>query len=245
MTREEAKFLLRAYRPDGQDAGLPEFARALEWVDQDPELKQWFESENAFDRAMVTKVNQEKVPEDLLASILVANKVARPPRTAWTLGGVKWAVAVVFAGAILMTALKGRGNDDLAPFRSDVMAHLKVPGHQFDFEAKNFSELKSWMDARDVKMDVGPIDHLTSLPTHGCKIMDWGGQIVTLICFELPDRRNVHLFVFHEMQMADPKGLEEPLWQEEEGWTTVGWTTGSDLFMLAGQIPKQDLRQYL
>jgi hypothetical protein len=66
-----------------------------------------------------------------------------------------------------------------------------------------------------------------------------------LICFELPDRRNVHLFVFPEMPMADPKGLEEPLWQEEEGWTTVGWTTGSDLFMLAGQIPKQDLRQYL
>jgi len=52
-------------------------------VDQDPELKHWFESENAFDRAMVTKVNLEKVPEDLLASILVANKVARPPRTAW------------------------------------------------------------------------------------------------------------------------------------------------------------------
>lgn len=245
MTHEEAKFLLRAYRPDGRDAGLPEFAKALELVDQDPELKAWFESENAFDRAMVTKVNEEKVPEDLLASILVANKVARPHRSVWAMDGLKWAVALLFAGAILMTALKGRGNDHLARYRSDVMAHLKVPGHRFDFQSKEFTELKLWMDTQNMKMDVGSIDHLTSLPTHGCKIMDWEGQKVTLICFELPDRRNVHLFVFHQMQMADPSGLKEPLWLEEEGWTTVGWTAGEDLFMLAGQIPKQELRQYL
>ena len=245
MTKEEAKFLLRAYRPDGQDAGLPEFAKALEWVDKDPELKAWFESENAFDRAMASKVNQDKVPDDLLASILVANKVTRPHRKVWGFGGLKWVAALLFAGAIIMTALKGRGNDLLTPYRSDVMAHLKVPGHHFDYQSRDFAELKSWMDSQDRRMDAGAIQHLTSLPTHGCKIMDWEGQMVTLICFELPDRRSVHLFVFHQMQMADPKGLEEPLWREEEGWTTVGWTSGSDLFMLAGQVPMQDLRQYL
>lgn len=246
MTHEEAKFLLRAYRPNGQDAHLPEFAKALELVDQDPDLKAWFETELAFDQAVVAKVSQEKVPDDLLASILVSNKVTRPHNSAWSWGSLKWAAALVLLGAILFTALKGLGNDHLERYRNDIMAHLKVPGHHFDYISHDFSELKSWMDTQDTpNMNIESIQHLTALPTHGCKIMDWEGQKVTLICFQLPDLRTVHLFVFHEMKMADPKGLEEPVWQEDGGWTTVGWTTGADLFMLAGQIPKQDLRQYL
>ena len=247
MTIEEAKFILQAYRPDGQDASLPEFREALQLVDQNLELKTWFEQERAIDHVLAEKLSAERPPEDLLSSILVSNKVVQPAPTAWTGSLIKWAVAVFLVGAILFTAIQNnRSADDLAYFRSEIMAHLNVIGHSFDHESNRFSDLKAWLDTNGVApLQTEPIRRLTDLPTYGCKVMDWNGQKVTLICFRLADFRSVHLFVFHDMKMAHPEQHLEPSWQESDGWTTVGWTQNSDLFMLAGKIPKQDLRQYL
>jgi hypothetical protein len=246
MTIEEAKFILQAYRPGGQDAALPEFQEALQLVEQDDELMQWFEGEHAFDQAIARKVSAQKPPEELLTSILVANKIVRPSPSAWTGSVLKWGVALFLVSAILVTAIRNNRPDDLAQFRSEIMAHLKIPGHSFDHESTQFGELKKWLDSNGMPpLQIEPIHHLTSLPTHGCKVMDWNGQKVTLICFELTDRRNVHLFVFHHMNIENPDLLMEPRWQESDGWATVGWTKNTDLFMLAGKIPMQELRQYL
>jgi len=43
MDSGEAKFILSAYRPEGQDASDPRFAEALEQVRRDPILQRWFE----------------------------------------------------------------------------------------------------------------------------------------------------------------------------------------------------------
>ena len=246
MTIEEAKFILQAYRLGGQDSELPEFNEALKLVEQNEELKTWFEQEHAFDQAVAQKLSAEQPPKELLTSILVANKIVRPTPATWTGSLVKWGVALFLVSAILITAIRNNRSDDLAYFRSEIMAHLKIPGHSFDHQSNHFGEIKNWLDANGMpSLQVEPIHHLTSLPTHGCKVMDWDGQKVTLICFELTDRRNVHLFVFHQMHIENPELLLEPHWQESDGWTTVGWTKNSDLFMLAGKIPMQELRQYL
>jgi hypothetical protein len=246
MTIEEAKFILQAYRPGGQDAELPEFEEALQLLEHNEELKTWFEEEHAIDQAIAQKFSSEKPPEELLTSILVANKIVRPAPPAWTGSVLKWGVALFLISAILVAAIRNHRSDDLAYYRSEIMAHLKIPGHSFDHQSSQFGEIMSWLDANGMpSLQVEPIHHLTSLPTHGCKVMDWDGQKVTLICFELTDRRNVHLFVFHQMKIENEASLLEPHWQESDGWTTVGWTKNSDLFMLAGKIPMQELRQFL
>jgi hypothetical protein len=246
MTIEEAKFILQSYRPGGQDAELPEFKEALKLVEENGKLRTWFEEQHAFDQAIAQKLSAEKPPEELLASILVANKIVRPAPSTWAGSLVKWGVALFLISAILITAFRNNRSDNLAYFRSRIMAHLTIPGHSFDHQSSQFGEIKNWLDNNGMPaLQVEPIHHLTSLRTHGCKVMDWNGQKVTLICFQLRDRRTVHLFVFHQMNIKNPDLLLEPNWQESDGWTTVGWTKNSDLFMLAGQIPMQELRQYL
>ena len=49
MKNQEAKFILGAYRPDGQDAGDPVFAEALSQAERDPDLRTWFERGRKFD----------------------------------------------------------------------------------------------------------------------------------------------------------------------------------------------------
>jgi len=78
MNNQEAKFILAAYRPGGQDASDPLFAEALEQVRRDPELATWFEAEQHFDAAMSEKLKGEPVPPELRANILAARKIVRP-----------------------------------------------------------------------------------------------------------------------------------------------------------------------
>ena len=56
MNNEEAKLILQAYRPGGQDANDPRFREALEQARRDPELARWFANEQALDSRISTKV---------------------------------------------------------------------------------------------------------------------------------------------------------------------------------------------
>ena len=51
MDKEQAKFILQSFRPDGADAQDPDFAEALALAAQDRELGDWLASERAQDAA--------------------------------------------------------------------------------------------------------------------------------------------------------------------------------------------------
>ena len=54
MDNREAKFILNAYRPGGQDANDPRFAEGLEQVRRDPILERWFVDSIAFEGAIAS-----------------------------------------------------------------------------------------------------------------------------------------------------------------------------------------------
>ncbi|HZL45889.1 MAG TPA: hypothetical protein VFC28_06650, partial [Opitutaceae bacterium] len=70
MNNEQARFLLRAYRPSGRDAGDPAFADALRQAQGDPALGTWFAGEQAFDAAVAAKMRALAPPAGLREAIL-------------------------------------------------------------------------------------------------------------------------------------------------------------------------------
>ena len=76
MDNRDAKFILGAYRPSGQDARHPPFAQALEQARRDPILQRWFKESVAFDAAVTDKVRAAVPPGDLRESILAGVKVS-------------------------------------------------------------------------------------------------------------------------------------------------------------------------
>jgi hypothetical protein len=78
MDNREAKFILNAYRPGGQDAHDPRFVEALDQVRRDPILQHWFDESVAFDAAMTEKLFAIPVPSDLRESILTGVKSLAP-----------------------------------------------------------------------------------------------------------------------------------------------------------------------
>ena len=73
MDKEQARFILRSFRPDGADAEDQDFAEALKLALENRELGEWLASERAFDAAFSKALADVDLPghlrEDILACL--------------------------------------------------------------------------------------------------------------------------------------------------------------------------------
>jgi hypothetical protein len=70
MDKEQARFVLQSFRPDGADARDPDFAEALALAAGDRELGEWLARERAQDAAFAAALTDVAIPEDLRESIM-------------------------------------------------------------------------------------------------------------------------------------------------------------------------------
>jgi hypothetical protein len=70
MDKEEARFILRCFRPDGADAENPEFSAALTLAAKDRELSEWLVTERAQDAAFAQALARVEIPDGLRHEIL-------------------------------------------------------------------------------------------------------------------------------------------------------------------------------
>ena len=69
MDREQARFVLQSFRPDGADAGDPDFAEALKLALENRELGEWLASERAFDAEFAVALSSVDLPGNLREDI--------------------------------------------------------------------------------------------------------------------------------------------------------------------------------
>ena len=69
MDREQAKFILRSFRPDGADVADRDFAEALKLSTEDRELGDWLAKERAFDSVFAEAMAGIDIPKSLRQEI--------------------------------------------------------------------------------------------------------------------------------------------------------------------------------
>ncbi|MGB0774320.1 MAG: hypothetical protein ACPG32_02315 [Akkermansiaceae bacterium] len=70
MDKEQAKFILQSFRPDGADASNEDFAQALQLAAEDRELGEWLAGERATDASFAAALNDVEIPEQLRLQLL-------------------------------------------------------------------------------------------------------------------------------------------------------------------------------
>lgn len=70
MDKEQARFILRSFRPDGADVNDQDFAEALALAMENRELGEWLANERAFDAAFAKALASVELPENLRHDIL-------------------------------------------------------------------------------------------------------------------------------------------------------------------------------
>jgi hypothetical protein len=77
MDKEEARFILRCFRPDGADAENPDFAEALAWAAKDRELGEWLARERSSDAGFAKALTAVGIPASLREEILAGLALER------------------------------------------------------------------------------------------------------------------------------------------------------------------------
>jgi hypothetical protein len=70
MDKEQARFILQSFRPDGADVDNRDFAEALAMAARDRELGEWLAAERAFDASFATALASIELPQSLRDDIL-------------------------------------------------------------------------------------------------------------------------------------------------------------------------------
>jgi len=245
MDNREAKFILNAYRPGGQDAGDPRFAEALEQARRDPVLERWFSESIAFDATVAKKLCAIEVPVDLRENILVGAKVSRPLRSSF----VKWSVAAALVTMAILGSLIWRETrpPHLSGWQSqalDVISLLVKSESRFNAQSHNAHELVAWLRTNDAPAPQALPRELEKRESVGCKTFSWNGIPISVICFIRTDGGLIHLVTMNASG-SDRTINGRPELVQQGQWATATWREGKVVYMLALEGSRDQLRTYL
>lgn len=195
MNNDEAKFILRAYRPSGRDAGDPTFAAALAQAQLDPMLKAWFNREQGIDMVVAGKLREIMPPAGLRDRILAGGRASRRIRpmqrrvAAWL--GVAAGIIVVLG---LSEVWQGRrveaARQDYAQFALQDTRH----GNHHAVHGAGMQAVLAMLGGDGVALPGAlPLD-LKKLKADGCRTVRFAGQEAFEICFKR-DGEWYHLYV--------------------------------------------------
>jgi hypothetical protein len=246
MNREEAQFILRAYRPSGEDAHDPQFEEPLALVRNDPELARGFALEQALDAAIAARIHSVPAPPHLATRLLLARKVIRPRpwwrKPAWVAAAAS--IALLISAASLWLLLRRSGDKDFASFRGTMIeASLDMTKH-IDVMGLDAEELKQWLIEHRGQPDFVLPPGLANKGIMGCKVLEWHGHQVTLLCLKFGGK-HVDVFVVNESDLPGVPLGAAPVFASERGMTTAAWRREGKIYFLAGNIPESDLKQLL
>jgi hypothetical protein len=227
MTRDEAKFILAAYRPDGGDASDPALAGALQQSGLDPALGLWFERSRAFDTAVAARLAEIAPPPGLREAIIAGARMSRrpvPERSSqpWLRRWVALAAAVaVLLGVGLWSRVRVvSGPSALAEFALDDLVH----GHHGG-SGEPTSELEHRLAATAQPLPAEVAVNFAQLRATGCRTLHFAGRDVLEVCFARGGGE-FHLYVMPRNGEGDYAGGRAPfLVARAEGAAAV-WSDG-------------------
>jgi hypothetical protein len=245
MNREEAQFILHAYRANGEDANDPQFVEALALVRSDPELARWFAREQTLDAAISARIHSVSPPPHLATQLLLARKVIPPQpwwrKPAWVAAAAS--IALLISAASLWV-LRKNGERDFASFRATMIeASLDMTNH-LDVMGLDADELKRWLIEHRGQAGFVLPPSLAAKGIMGCKVLEWHGHRVTLLCLKFGGK-HVDVFVINQSDLPRASLLATPHFSSERGLTTAAWRREGKIYFLAGNIPEPDLKKLL
>jgi hypothetical protein len=234
---------LQAMRPSGQDAAQPEMVEAMRAAEQDPVLGDWLAKEQAFDRSFAAHLATVQPPAHLQATILAGVRASRQAK------GRRTKVWRVLAAAAAVALLAGIGYRELSPrpliepplaqFRHEMIQTLESV-HALDHKSARADEVKQWLAEHQGIADAGIPVGLSERETIGCKLFEWHGAQVTLICFRPcpsgdPQSASAHLFVVDEKdapELLNAFRAQAPAFAESNAWTSAVWQREGKIHLL-------------
>lgn len=246
MTNQEAKRILSAYRPDGEDAA-PFFADALKQAERDPELARWFDEQRRFDHSVAAALEGIPVPPEAKREVLVAGRMEARVRSfpRW-IGGL--AAALILTGGLVFAWLAFGPEEPGATIAAGdgparFFVEMTAQAMPFDYRADSVSDLSVWLQGRGAPFPNGLPETMANAEAAGCQVFERAdGKIISLLCL-VRDGEFVHLFVTEETDPAFA-GFPRNTWIEEAGWHAYSWHGEGRGYVALSRAPRDELEPW-
>ncbi|MFI5336235.1 MAG: hypothetical protein ACHQ5A_05605 [Opitutales bacterium] len=227
MNNDEAKFILRAYRPNGRDAQDATFTAALRQSRGDPDLGAWFERERNHDQAVAAKLAEVAPPAGLREAILAGGQVSRG-RAQPKLKRVTFWLALA-AGLTLLISLDGvwqgrRSAAEAARF-AEFAANDVLHGRHQEAHGDVLTGLVKRLGSAEVKLPGALAINLDELKANGCRTIKFAGRDVLEVCFARHGQM-FHLYVLPRGLAPGPAIATKPELLASDGTAVAVWSDG-------------------
>lgn len=240
MNNQEAQFILRAYRAQGQDASDPHFAAALEQARLDPVLGQWLAREQALDGAISGCLSEIQPPAHLRASILAGAKASR--LTPWWRRPITLTLAASLTVLLALAAL-GRSSPR-GPLTGRELAQRAARdvriSHAFMSHPQP-NRVSQWISTSAAPLRDGFPFTVSDLRADGCRTARLAGIEVFEICFDRGGE--YHLFIAHRSSVEHPPADIE--FSESLGLATARWSDSEHVYVLVSRAGSEALKRIL
>lgn len=242
MNNHDAKFLLQAYRPGGDDSADPQMAVALDQAARDPQLGEWLARERAFDGVVSEKLRAVTPPAGLREAILAggrasgASQVARTSKAWWRVAQAQWmglAAALVLAAATALIVLPRAAEPGLDALAQTALREMQG-AHGEPTMAQDAGALGSWLQNPATRFAAGVPMEFGRIKSEGCRVLKVGGREVLEVCF-LRDGGEYHFYVGRREDFKIPANGAAPMLVAQGGLATVTWADARNVYVLAGE----------
>jgi hypothetical protein len=259
MNREEARLILQVYRPGGQDADDPHFAEALALAKRDPELAAWFAEQHKFDAMVSRGLQKIAAPSQLKSQILASGqKSARPesfvepPVANWWRNLFSFNSPVAWAAAIILIFIclgifwgKPGGDARFADFSARMVFSARNDTNHVDAKIRDMKQVVAWLAERHGENKfVLPVALNGENGLMGCRILDWRGQKVSMLCYLLKNSGHMDLFVADAKIFSDAPP-DKPRFAASGGMPTASWSRDGVAYLIVGFGNETDLEKAL
>ncbi len=246
MNNDEAKFVLRAYRPGGGDAGDPAMAAALEQAKRDPALAAWLERERVHDAAVAAKLRTIAPPAGLRDAILAGARAgavrAEAPRSArrwrgWLAMAATVTVLASLAGWWRFAPVGGESFEEFA-------VNFVDRGFRLQKHSADVAELKAWLAEKRGPLPAALPAEFAQLRALGCRTLDFRGRDVSLVCFERGGKE-FHVFVARREAIPDTLESAAPNFRSHGKLVAGAWSDGRNHYVVVSDADMPALKRVL
>lgn len=241
MSSEEAKQILLLYRTH-TDAQDPEMAGALQQVQRDASLEQWFSQHCRVQEKLRLAFAELPVPADLKEAILSGRKIVRPvfswPRPAWLAA----AAAVVVLLGLAALWLRPGPLERFALFRAR-MVRTAMHDYRMETRTNDLARLQAILLKKG-----GPRNYTIPKPLQGMRVIGgghipWGNESASMLCFDPGDKQMLFLFVINRSAIKGEPG-KTPKLAKISQFQTASWSDAINTYVLVGPDDPDFIRKY-
>jgi hypothetical protein len=243
MNDNEAKFLLRAFRPDGSDALDPRFADALAQAEKSPALQSWFKREKSFDCAIAGKLREVQPSAGLRDAILAGGRVSQRPQTRRK--NFAWLALAASIALTLTVALRlhhtGPSAHDFAEF---ALTELATASDQHHGGGPEQAAMQARLANSTLPLPGSTTLDPAELRRAGCHTVAFAGHEVFEICF-VRDGKMFHLYAARTKDFAAGAAQANALVTTKGRFAATAWKDNEFTYALVTEAGTEALRKLI